>query len=171
MSLLLDTRLRNLLREELSGTYGVAVNASYEKIPREEYSFMINFGCNPQRTDELVKALLKEIEALKTKGPTDKEVGDAREALFREYETGMKQNNWLLTQVYYRYQLGEDLKELFSLGDFLKTLSAASIQEAARTYLNTNNYVQVSLFPEKENKIALAWFLLRRSNLSALGMN
>ena len=171
MSLVLDTRLRNLLREELSGTYGVAVNASYEKIPHEEYSFMINFGCNPERVNELVKAVFQEIESLKTKGPTDKEVGDAREALFREYETGMKQNNWLLTQVYYRYQLGEDLKELFSLGDFLKTLSAASIQEAARTYLNTNNFVQVLLFPEKENKVALAWLILRRLNLSALGLN
>jgi zinc protease len=41
MSLVLDTRLRNLLREELSGTYGVQVNASYDKNPREEYAFTI----------------------------------------------------------------------------------------------------------------------------------
>ena len=171
MSVVLDTRLRNLLREELSGTYGVGVNASYSKIPDEEYTIMINFGCNPERVNELVKAVFQEIESLKSRGPTDKEVGDAREALFREYETGMKQNNWLLTQVYYRYQLGEDLKELFNLGDFLKTLSAASIQEAARTYLNTNNYVQVLLFPEKENKVALARLLLRRSLWPAMAVN
>ena len=171
MSLVLDTRLRNLLREELSGTYGVAVNASYEKIPREEYIFMINFSCNPQRTDELVKALLKEIESLKANGPTDKEANDARQALFREFETGLKQNNWLLTQLYRKYQLGEDPKSLFDFEEALKLINPAFIHEAARTYLNTDNYVQVSLFPEKENKVALAWFLLRRSNLSALGVN
>jgi len=171
MSLVLDTRLRNLLREELSGTYGVTVNATYEKIPREEYGFMINFGCNPQRTDELVKALLKEIESLKANGPTDKEANDARQALFREFETGLKQNNWLLTQLYRKYQLGEDPKSLFDFEEALKLINPAFIQEAARTYLNTNNYVQVSLFPEKENKVALAWLILRWPNLSALGVN
>jgi uncharacterized small protein (DUF1192 family) len=46
--------------------------------------------------DELVKAMFQEIDNLKTKGPSEKDVRDAREALFREYETGMKQKGWLL---------------------------------------------------------------------------
>lgn len=152
LSLVLDTRLRNLVREELSGTYGVAVRADYSKIPDEEYSFIINFGCNPERQEELVKAVFQEIENIKVSGPSDKETSDAREAMFREYETGMKQNNWLLTQIYYRYQINEDLKELFDFGDYLSTLSPAMIQEAARAHLNTGNYVRVSLFPEKEKE-------------------
>jgi len=152
LSLVLDTKLRETLREELSGTYGVSVMASYTKIPDEKYSFMINFGCNPARTDELIKAIFQEIENLKTNGPSEKQVNDTREALLREYETNMKQNNYLLTQIYYSYQLHEDLKYLFDLPEYLKTLSAAMIHEAARTYLNTGNYVQVTLFPEKEQE-------------------
>ena len=150
LSLVLDTKLRETLREELSGTYGVSVMASYTKIPDEKYSFIINFGCNPARTDELIKAIFREIENLKTNGPSEKQVNDTREALLREYETNMKQNNYLLTQIYYSYQLQEDLKYVFDLPEYLKTLSAAMIHEAARTYLNTGNYVQVTLFPEKE---------------------
>jgi hypothetical protein len=46
--------------------------------------------------DELVKAMFQEIDNLKTKGPSEKNVRDVREALFREYETGMKQKGWLL---------------------------------------------------------------------------
>jgi zinc protease len=152
LSLVLDTKLRETLREELSGTYGVSVMASYTKIPDEKYSFMINFGCNPARTDELIKAIFREIENLKTNGPSEKQVNDTREALLREYETSMKQNNYLLTQIYSGYQLHEDLKYLFDLPEYLKTLSAAMIHEAARTYLNTGNYVQVTLFPEKEQE-------------------
>jgi zinc protease len=152
LSLVLDTKLREILREELSGTYGVSVIANYSKIPDEEYTFMINFGCNPARTDELIKAIFREIENLKTNGPSEKQVNDTREALLREHETSMKQNNYLLTQIYYRYQLHEDLKYLFDLPEYLKTLSAAMIHEAARTYLNTGNYVQVTLFPEKEQE-------------------
>ncbi len=150
LSLVLDTKLRETLREELSGTYGVSVMASYTKIPDEKYSFMINFGCNPTRTDELIKAIFREIENLKTNGPSEKQVNDTREALLREYETSMKQNSYLLTQIYSGYQLHEDLKYLFDLPEYLKTMSAAMIHEAARTYLNTGNYVQVTLFPEKE---------------------
>lgn len=152
LSLVLDTKLRETLREELSGTYGVSVMASYTKIPDEKYSFMINFGCNPTRTDELIKAIFGEIENLKTNGPSEKQVNDTREALLREHETNMKRNNYLLTQIYYSYQLHEDLKYLFDLPEYLKTLSAAMIHEAARTYLNTGNYVQVTLFPEKEQE-------------------
>jgi zinc protease len=152
LSILLDTRLRNILREDLSGTYDVGVNANYSKIPEEEYTFQLNFGCNPDRVDELVKAVFQEIENLKVKGPTPKEVSDAREALFREYETGMKQNGYFLTQIYYRYQLHQGLKGLFDYGQSLQKLNPRVIQEAARAYLNTGRFVQVSLFPEKEKE-------------------
>jgi len=152
-ALVLDSRLRVLLREALSGTYSVAVNANYSKIPDEEYLFMINFGCDPDRAAELVKVVFREIESLKTNGPTEKEVSDVREAMTREFETNMKQNNYLLTQIYYRYQFQEDMSDLFTFADYLKTLNASMIQDAAKAYLKAGDYVQVSLFPEKESAV------------------
>lgn len=152
LSLILETKLREVIREELSGTYGVMVRPTYSKIPDEEYSLTINFGSDPARVDELVKAVFQEIDNLKTKGPSEKDVSDAREALFREYETGMKQNGWLLIQLYYKYQLAEDPRDLLAFGQSLKSLTPEVIQEAARTYLNANNYVKVTLYPEKEKE-------------------
>jgi zinc protease len=152
LGLILDSKLREFLREELSGTYGVMVRPVYSKIPDEEYSLTINFGCDPARADELVKAVFQEVENLKTKGPADKDVSDAREALFREYETGMKQNGWLLTQIAARYQLREDPRDVLALAKSFQALSPQVIQEAARAYLNTNNYVRVTLYPEKEKE-------------------
>jgi zinc protease len=149
LGLILDSKLREIVREELSGTYGVNIRPTYSKIPDEEYSLTINFGCDPARVDELVKAIFEELENLKTKGPSDKDVNDAREALFREYERGMKENGWLLTQIYYKYQLQEDPRELLAFEKSLPPLSPQVIQEAARAYLNTNNYVKVMLYPEK----------------------
>jgi zinc protease len=149
LTLVLDTRLRESLREDLSGTYGVSVSPSYSKIPAQLYTLEIMFGCNPARTEDLVKAVLHEIENLKANGPTEKEVSDVREGLLRDLETNMKQNGYLLTQVSFRYQYPEDLKDLFGLPDAYKNLSAATISDAAREYLNTGNYVQVTLYPEK----------------------
>ena len=149
LSLVLDTKLRETLREELGGTYGASVGFNYAKFPEERYTFTINFGCNPERTEELVKAVFREIENIKANGPTEKQVNDAREAQLRDLETNMKLNSYLLTQIYLKYQQNEDLKDFFSLPEYYEKLSAAMIHDAARNYLNTGNYVQVTLFPEK----------------------
>jgi predicted Zn-dependent peptidase len=83
----------------------------------------------------------------------------------------LKQNNWLLTQLYYKYQLGEDPKTLFDFEEMLKLINPAFLQDAARTYLNTNNYVQVSLFPEQEKKDCLAWLFLPQLQWPAIGVS
>jgi predicted Zn-dependent peptidase len=57
-----------------------------------------------------------------------------------------------LAQLYFRYQEGEDLESLFNYLKSLENLTAEVIQDAAKTYLNTENYVQVTLFPEKEKQ-------------------
>jgi zinc protease len=150
LAFVLQTRLREALREELGGTYSVGVNASYDRIPRAEYSLSINFGSGPDRTDALLERVFQEIAAVKADGPTEGQVNDVRETFLREFETSMRQNNYLLSQIAAKYQYGEAPQTLLEVPEYYKKLSAAAIQEAARTYLNTDNYVKVTLFPEKK---------------------
>ena len=149
MAMVLQTRLREVLREDLGGTYSVGVRPSNDKIPDEEYSISISFGSDPKRVEELTKVIFQEIGKLKTDVSED-EVNDAREAIFRSTETGLKQNRWLLTQLAFRYRLGEDPgKHLLQWEEPLKLLNPEVIQEAAQEYFNMENYVLVSLFPAK----------------------
>jgi len=150
MASVLDNRLRETLREDLSGTYGVSVSASYNKSPMSEYSLSINFTCSPARVDELVKAMFKEIDGLKTAGPSDKHTSDVKETLLRDYETNIKTNSYVMGQIYARYVDGEDPAGTFALADYYKKLDGAAIQQAAKTYLDVNNYVKVILMPEKK---------------------
>lgn len=145
----LETRLRETLREELSGTYGVSVAPVIEQIPREQFMMNIRFGCNPARAEELTKVVFKEIEAFKSGGPTEKQVSDIREQLIRDFETNTTQNAYLLGQIWLRYQMPQDLGEFFTLNEFYKTVDAAMIQKAAKAYFDTANRVQVTLLPEK----------------------
>ncbi len=150
LGMVLETRLRESLREDLSGTYGASASPQYFQIPEERYSFAISFGCNPTRADELRKAVFKEIEALKANGPTDKQVSDVKETMLRDIETNSKQNAYLMTQIYLRYQVPTDLGDFFDLAEFYKTgLTRELVHTAAQTYLNTANYVAVRLMPEK----------------------
>jgi zinc protease len=148
---ILQTRLREILREQLGGTYSVSASAGYDKLPRQQYSFTVDFGSAPDRTDDLLKRVFGEIEAFKTTGPTPTQVTDAIEGFIRDHETNIKSNGYLLSQISTKYQYGEadELGLLFDLPALYRKLTAASIQEAARKYLNTNRYVKVTLFPEK----------------------
>jgi len=145
----LETRLRKLLRERLSGTYDVSVQPSYSKIPREEYRVTIDLGADPARMDEMSKAIFREIKALKKKGPTDKEVEEIRLAESRDYETSSRQNGWWLNQIAERYRIGEDPAAILRFPESLELLTTGSVKAAARTYFNTKRYVQVTLYPEK----------------------
>jgi zinc protease len=148
LALVLENRLRLTLREALRGTYGVGVDATAQNVPNQEYNVTIDFGCDPQRTEELVKSVFKDIEALKATAPSEEEVGDAREGLMRQHESATAQNNRLVAELVDRIQSGEDIGEFFARPAAFQRLTAASIQAAARRYLDTSNYIRVTLLPE-----------------------
>jgi len=150
MAEILQTRLLELIREELGGTYSITAGFSYSKYPKPDYSISINFGCSPERTDDLIKRVFEEIERLKASGPTEKQLSDEKEALLREFETNSTQNGYLLNQISLRFYHNEDPAGIWLITDFYKKLDAATVQEAAKTYLDTKSYVKVTLFPEKK---------------------
>ena len=150
MSEVLQMRLLETIREELGGTYSISVNPSYQRIPNPEYSIMISFGCAPERAEDLIKRVFEEIEKLKKEGPAAKQVTDEKEALLRDFETSITLNNYLLNQISARYQSGEDPAGLWNVPEVYKKVDAAMIQQAAKTYLNTKNFVRVTLLPEKK---------------------
>jgi zinc protease len=146
----LQGNLHSTLREDLGGTYNVTVGSGYAKIPTEKYSVSINFGCNPARADDLLRTVFEQIDQFKISGPTAGQVADARSALKRDYETNSQQNGYVLSQLLFKYQYGEDVRDVFNMQPYYDKLTPSIIREAARQYLNTDRYVKVMLFPEKK---------------------
>jgi zinc protease len=149
LAMVLQTRLRESLREDLGGTYSVGVGAGYTKIPREEYTLNIGFGSSPERADALYARVIEEIEALRKAPPSDQVVNDVKEVLLREHETSVRENGFFAREVTVRYQLGEDLDELNRLPEYYRALTPAAIQQAAQQYFDLDNRVRVTLVPEK----------------------
>ena len=84
----LRMRFRNVLREDLGGTYDVSVSQSSERDPRQEYQVTVDFGSSPERADTLRAAVFREIERIKRDGPTAEEIEKVREIQRRGEETG-----------------------------------------------------------------------------------
>lgn len=143
----LQTRLRELLREDLGGTYSVSASAGYEKHPEEGYSFSISFGSDPTRAEELARITFEEIERLKTEGPTPEQVAAVREQERRGRETSLQQNGWWVGQISFAEENGEDPAYLLDMSLFDR-ITPEAIQEDAARYLDTDRYVKVVLLPE-----------------------
>jgi zinc protease len=75
-----------------------------------------------------------------------------RTALRRDYDENSQSNGYLLNQIVRRYEDGnpESVAGVFNMPDQIAALTAAQIQQAAQTYLNTDNYVRVTLMPESK---------------------
>ena len=163
MTSVLQTRLREVLREELGGTYSVSVGSSFSWRPAGQYRLSISFGSDPERADELLAAVYEEIDRLKSSPPDEAEVNDVLEAQRRTWETNQESNSWWLSVLdgRYRYLLDQSdgrypsgdvlLETLPTYGADLDALTPLRIQELARRYFDQDNRVRVTLLPEQLN--------------------
>ena len=148
---ILQTRLRNVMREQLSGTYGVQVGRSMTWLPVASYTVMINFSSDPRRAEELARVLFAEIEKLQQAGPTEAEVTDARQGLLRSYETGIKENNYWMSQLVLAYTAGvkPGAAEILQYPQSVEAVTAGAVRTAFQKYFNKDNHIRVTLLPEK----------------------
>jgi zinc protease len=153
---LLTIRLREALRENLGGTYGVSVAPGTSREPQPSYRFTIGFGSAPERLESLTAAALAQIDSVKKFGTTPEYLTKVKEAALRARETALKQNGYWLSQISTFDQNGWSLAEIPNGEKLIGALTVQDLQRAATTYLRSENYVRVSLYPENyptaENK-------------------
>jgi len=126
------------------------VTTASDKVPKPAYALSIDFSCAPERTEDLVKRLFLEISRMRMDELSESYIRGVREALVRQFETDSHENRWAVARITDAYENGDDIREAIKEPEIDRTLSAAMIQEAARMYLDTRNYVRVTLVPEKK---------------------
>jgi zinc protease len=144
----LRMRLRDVLREELGGTYDVSVSQSSERDPRQEFQFSIDFGSAPERVDTLRAAVFRELERIKRDGPTKDEIEKVREIQRRGEETEVRQNGFWVNALAASARYGQDPRIILRRSELRASLTPALVRDIARKYLDESRYVQVRLLPE-----------------------
>ncbi len=144
----LDIKLREILREKMSGTYGVGVWGWVERRPHPERVFQIEFGCAPENVDKLEKAMFEEFEDLKKNGVDQATLDGLVETYKRNHDSDLIDNRawagWLADS--YRY--GDDMKTVMDVEDDIKRITSKNVQAAAKKFLDKKAYVLGELFPE-----------------------
>jgi zinc protease len=145
----LRSRLRDLLREELSGTYGASVSYS-DQAPLPGYGTeAISFGSAPDSVEKLEKAALAEVARLQKEGPSAEDVQKIQEIERRELETSLKQNPYWLGSLQTVHMLGWDPLSIARRQERIATLTRDNLRAAFVRYFPLDRYTAVSLFPEK----------------------
>jgi zinc protease len=146
----IDIKLREVLREDKGGTYGVRVSGSPSLFPRQEYSITISWGCNPDRVDELVKEAVMQLDSLKVKQLDSLYIEKVSEIQRRAYEVNLKRNGFWLGNLQAYYTNNEDPEMILNYPMLVDHLTAKAIQEAVKKYFNMKNYIKMVLLPEKK---------------------
>lgn len=147
---ILSIRLRETLREDLGGTYGVSVGGALSIRPYEGFSVTATFSADPARMEELVDSLFADIERLKADGPAERDVASVREMQRRERETALRTNGFWVDQIAGFRRADRDLSEILTYDELVARVTVESIQDAARRWLPDGNYVRVTLLPADE---------------------
>lgn len=146
---LLDIRLRETIREDLSGSYGVQVGAFLSGYPEPSFEINIEFGCEPGREESLAKAVIDQLLLLQSTEVPETYITKLRENVKRSHEEGLRNNQFWMGRIMTLSMQGRKLDEITATAEVMSSITAASLKAAANKYLNTTNYVKAILMPQK----------------------
>jgi len=149
MTMLLQSRLFDTIRQELGGTYSITATPDASRAPKPEYTVRIEWTSDPARTESLVRRVFQEIEFVKATRLGEGQMARVRDTLLREFEQNSQDNRFVLDQVSQAYEDGDasDLAAVLNVPEQIQRLTGDAIQRAAQTYLDTSRYVKVTLMP------------------------
>src|SRR5690606_16866516 len=145
----MNIRLIENLREEMSGIYGAGMYGQLSKHPYHSYSFGITIPCIPENVQSLINAALDEIRKIQENGPTEVDLNKVKETWKQQYLVNIKDNGFWARALMQSIENETDPMRILSYPDRVDALTAADIQKAARKYLDTRKYVQFVLNPEE----------------------
>jgi len=150
MLLVLNDKLRENIREQMSGVYAIQAWQEYIDQPKPAYLINIWMSCSPDRVDELNTAIFATIDSLRRGDFADRYLVSSKAVLERRYEENISQN---------RYWLGQMIQNHFGivkLDSFLNhpqryaKIDKKMVSKAAKNYLLFDkNKLSVIMVPQK----------------------
>jgi len=150
LSRVLQIRLREVMREDMGGVYGVSVNASLSREPTQRRHLEISFGCDPANIDALKTAALTEIRAIAKAGIGADYLTKVTEQMRREHEVNLKNNNWWRGRLRSAYYFHDDFARSNDLEAALRRVTSANIKASAARFLDEKNLIVGILRPASD---------------------
>ncbi len=147
LSSVLNMRLREVLREDMGGVYGVGTFGGISRIGRTERSFYVEFGCDPTRVDELVKAVQTEVAAIAKGGIGADYLEKVKQSYLRERERFLKTNGFWVSYLGDVHRYGDNVEAILDPSQRLARMTSDLVKASAKKFLDGKQYYQAVMLP------------------------
>jgi zinc protease len=147
----LENKLRDILREQLGGTYSVGVGYSNTSPIPGYGTTSVQFGSSPENVEKLQAAVMAEVERLRKEGPSAGDVQAVKEAEKNQLQESLRQNPYWLNSLQAMHLLGRDARRIPARIERAESLTQQNIHDALRKYFPTDRYTIVSLMPDAQS--------------------
>ncbi|MDR0709432.1 MAG: insulinase family protein [Spirochaetaceae bacterium] len=145
---LIEIRLREKIREEMGASSGVGVYCEQGNYPSRRYSAGLAFGCEPERAEELMGLVIRELEALGETPAREEDMAKLREGFSRRREAALKTNEFWQGTLTANIARGDESAAYSREEAVLAALTPQTMPRLVRRYFNTENYAAGILLPE-----------------------
>lgn len=150
---ILSIRLREVLREDQGGVYGVGVYGTINREPINSYNVTISFASSPENAEKLTKLAMDEINNMKARGAAQSNIDKVVAEDVRGMQTAVKENNYWLYNLEQKYFHNEDPVTILDDPLIVRKLTVERTKELANKYFDDQNMIKLILMPEdKEDK-------------------
>ncbi len=150
LELIMNDKLRENIREQLSGVYMIQAMSQSTEIPVPSFFLGTFMACSPQRVDELSEAVVATLDSLRSGYLDERYVVSARETLKHQYQERIKSNRYWLNNIQENIRLERPLTEFLERPACFELINRERMISTARQYIDFEvNKLSLTLLPEK----------------------
>ena len=131
------------VREDKGGTYSVQVSGDLQHHPNDEALLRIAFQTDPQKYNDLIPIVYKELEKMATEGPSQQDLDKVKAYELKVYNQVLRMNNYweyvLYTDLYNGIDVDTDFRYI------VENMTCSDIRTTLRNLLNQNNCIEVTM--------------------------
>lgn len=146
---LLNITLRENLREDKGGVYGVGIYPAMSYTPTAGLKITCGFACAPENVEKLVNAAKEEIAKVRKDGSNEENLTKVKEGFLKERELQLKENDFWMSYIMGSETAGENLADIDKYNDWVKALKKEDFKAFANKYILDAELKQFVLNPEK----------------------
>ena len=147
----MQLRITETLREDLGAVYSPRVSGGLSRIPYGAFNVALNLPCAPENVDKLISSTFAVIAKMKEAPPTEEDLNKVKANWIKNNQKNIKTNTYWLSYLSNAQLNGDNPEDIFTQEERINAITVQDIQNAANKYLDTNNYIQVVLYPEKKS--------------------
>ncbi|MRW94049.1 insulinase family protein [Duganella sp. FT80W] len=145
----MNIKLIETLREKMGAMYSGGMSGSMSRIPYGNFNINATLPCAPENVDKVLAATFAEIQKVQRDGIDEADLNKVKASWIKGYRKGLRENGYWMASLQNAFFNNNNPDEILTYEDRVNALTTADIQQAAQRYLDTNNYLQVVLYPEQ----------------------